>query len=213
MEETIALVRQLWTGAPVTLHGAYVRAEDARLTACPVQTPHVPLLLAGGGDRVTLRQVAAHADACNFGPSDPTGAAWDLPDVRRKLTALDAHCATVGRPAAAVLRSHVGTILLGETEAAVTAKLAARQLPADTVEGERPPGFPRRLRVPIGLPSLGPASATLVADTPPQLVAYYRALVEAGMRYFIVHCSREAETLRLLGEAVVPHVTAVPPPS
>ena len=52
---------------------------------------------------------------------------------------------------------------------------------------------------------------TLVAGTPPQLVAYYRALAGVGMRYFIVHCSREAETLRLLGEAVVPHVAAALP--
>src|SRR5262249_33173194 len=90
LSETITLVRRLWTGAPATLHGVHVRADDARLATCPVQVPHVPLLLAGGGERVTLRQVAAHADACNFGPSDATGAAWGLPEVRRKLAALDA---------------------------------------------------------------------------------------------------------------------------
>ena len=31
------------------------------------------------------------------------------------------------------------------------------------------------------------------------------------MRYFIVHCSRETETLHLLGEEVIPHVTAGAP--
>jgi alkanesulfonate monooxygenase SsuD/methylene tetrahydromethanopterin reductase-like flavin-dependent oxidoreductase (luciferase family) len=211
LAETVGLLRELWTGAPVTRRGAHVRVEDARLTTVPVQAPHIPLLLAGGGERVTLRQVAQHADACNFGPSDATGAAWGPPDVRRKLAALAAHCAALGRPPAAVLRSHVGTVLLGETEAAVAAKLAPLRARAGVVEDDRTPDEPHRLRVPIGLPSLETATGTLLAGTPPQLVAHYRALAAAGMRYFIVHCSREEETLRLLGEAVLPHVTAPPP--
>jgi hypothetical protein len=41
---------------------------QAREADRPVLAPHVPLLVAGGGERITLRQVAQHADACTFGP-------------------------------------------------------------------------------------------------------------------------------------------------
>jgi alkanesulfonate monooxygenase SsuD/methylene tetrahydromethanopterin reductase-like flavin-dependent oxidoreductase (luciferase family) len=202
--ETVTLVRGLWGETPVTLEGTYVRAAAARLATRPVQRPHVPLLIAGGGERVTLRQVAAHADMCNFGPSDGTGRAWGLAEVRRKLAAVERHCADLGRPAAAVLRSHLGAVVLGETEAAVEAKLAAQPGRAALVEAERGAGRPRRLTAHQRLPSGEEVARVTVAGTPPQLLAHYRDLVAAGMRYFIARCGQDEETLRLLAEAVLP---------
>jgi len=208
LAETIALVRGLWAadGAPVTLRGAHVRAEAARLGSRPVQMPHVPLLIAGGGERITLRQVAEHADACNFGPNGATGSAWDLPDVQRKLAALDAHCAAVGRPPAAVLRSHIAWVVLRETDAAVEAALAARPNRADMREAAGEPTLPRRLTAYYRLPSLEHVANVTVAGTPRQLVAYYRALIAAGVRYFVVVPYGDSETVRLLAEAVAPHL-------
>jgi alkanesulfonate monooxygenase SsuD/methylene tetrahydromethanopterin reductase-like flavin-dependent oxidoreductase (luciferase family) len=206
--ETVALVRALWAtdGAPVTLGGAFVRAEQARLATRPVQTPHVPLLIAGGGERITLRQVAAHADACNFGPNGATGSAWGLPEVRRKLAALDAHCEAIGRPPEAVLRSHIAWVVLRATEDAVEAVLAARPNRADMVEAPGEPGLPRRLTAYYRHPSLEHIANVTVAGTPAQFVAYYRALIEAGMRYFVVAPSGDPETLRLLAEEVMPRL-------
>jgi alkanesulfonate monooxygenase SsuD/methylene tetrahydromethanopterin reductase-like flavin-dependent oxidoreductase (luciferase family) len=207
LAETVALVRGLWGGAPVTLQGAHVRATDARLATRPVQTPHVPLLIAGGGERVTLRQVAAHADMCNFGPSDAYGSAWGLPEIRRKLAALRRHCAAVGRPYGAILRSHLGSAAAAETEAALDAKLAARPGQAALVEAPREPGLPRRLAGHYRVPSVEHAAYVNVAGTPAQLVAYYQGLVDAGMRYFILGSGTDAETLRLLADAVIPRLT------
>jgi alkanesulfonate monooxygenase SsuD/methylene tetrahydromethanopterin reductase-like flavin-dependent oxidoreductase (luciferase family) len=207
LAETVALVRGLWGEAPDTLAGAHVRAVDARLARPPGQAPHVPLLIAGGGERVTLRQVAQHADACNFGPNGAAGSAWGLAEVRRKLAALDAHCAAVGRPPEAILRSHISWIVLAETEAAVEAKLAARPNRADMVEVPREPGLPRGLRAHYRIPSVEHVAVLTVAGTPAQFVAYYRALVDAGMRYFIVALDGDPETARLFAEAVIPHVT------
>ena len=45
--------------------------EDAILEPKPVQKPHPPIMIAGGGEQLTLRAVARLADACNvFGDPD-----------------------------------------------------------------------------------------------------------------------------------------------
>jgi alkanesulfonate monooxygenase SsuD/methylene tetrahydromethanopterin reductase-like flavin-dependent oxidoreductase (luciferase family) len=106
-----------------------------------------------------------------------------------------------------VLRSHIAWVVPGETEAAVEATLAARPNRAETVEAPRAPGLPRRLTSHYRLPSIEHVANVLVAGTPPQLVAYYRALVAAGMRYFIVQCGQDPAALRLLAEEVLPHLT------
>lgn len=205
LEETVGLVRGLWREEPVTMHGRFARAEDARLASRPVQQPHVPLLIAGGGEKVTLRQVARHADMCNFGPSGAYGSAWGVEDVRRKLEALRRHCADAGRPYDAVLRSHFGGLVLGATDEEVEARLAKRPNRAEMVEAEREPGMPRAFTSHYRYASVEHLASTTVAGTPEQLAEYYRRVVEAGMRYFIVG-GLDPETARLFAEEVIPRV-------
>src|SRR5262245_53541027 len=203
--ETAQFVRALWRGETVTMHGSYVHAEGAKLSSLPVQQPYVPMLIAGGGERRTLLRVAEHADACNFGPTSGTGSAWTDVDVKRKLEALRGHCATVGRPYNSVLCSHFTfPLIAAETEAALDAKLTARLGVGQREEAQRKPGMPRlvtaHLDFGVDIPYV------IVAGTPPQLIVYYRQLVEAGMRYFIVSCGSDLETLRILAQGVMPQV-------
>jgi alkanesulfonate monooxygenase SsuD/methylene tetrahydromethanopterin reductase-like flavin-dependent oxidoreductase (luciferase family) len=182
LDETVHIVRGLWRGEPFTYAGEHFRVEEARQVWGPVQQPYVPLLIAGGGERGTLRQVAAHADMCNFGGHEHTGTARTLDDVRRKLGALRRHCAAAGRPPEAILRSHIALpLILAPTPEALRAKLDA--LPAPTRESRNRGG--------------------LVAGTPGEAVAYYRELVAAGMRYFIA-ATGDRETVDLLAEHVMP---------
>ena len=53
-----------------------------------VQQPHIPLLIGGGGEQVTLKLVAQYADACNV-RGDPATLA-------RKFAVLKEHCEAVG---------------------------------------------------------------------------------------------------------------------
>ena len=90
MEEAVRLIVAMWTEKRTTFHGRYFRAEDAILEPKPAQKPHPPIMIAGGGEQLTLRAVARLADACNVGGS-PDG-------VRHKFAVLRSHCDAEQRP-------------------------------------------------------------------------------------------------------------------
>jgi alkanesulfonate monooxygenase SsuD/methylene tetrahydromethanopterin reductase-like flavin-dependent oxidoreductase (luciferase family) len=183
VRDTIEIVRGLWGGEPFTYAGPRYQVTDARLDSGPIQQPHVPLVVAGGGEKVTLRYVAQHADATNMGPGQSTGGATTPEDVERKLAALRGHCETLGRPYDAILRCDFhNPVFCAETSREVTEKVNS---------------VPEHLRN-----WFGPG---LLAGTPRELIDYYRGRVAAGMQYFVVS-PRDDETLRLLAEKVMPEL-------
>jgi len=96
MVEGIEVIRALWTGGPVSYEGQHYRLTDA--LAVPVPQPTPPIMIGGDGERVTLRAVAEHADWWNA-MSRP------MDVLRRKVTALEAHCSAVGRDPASIVRT------------------------------------------------------------------------------------------------------------
>jgi alkanesulfonate monooxygenase SsuD/methylene tetrahydromethanopterin reductase-like flavin-dependent oxidoreductase (luciferase family) len=184
--EALEIVTGVWGPLPFTYAGAHFRVREDNAPR-PVQTPHVPILIAGGGERVTLRQVARYADASNFSPSPYAGGVWSVAEVRRKLTVLDGHCDAFGRPREAILRSHlVLPLVLAPTPSALHAKLAE-----------------------LSSAEIDLFGAGLLAGTPSDVLAHYRTLVTAGIRYFIATMrENDVETLRLLGNHVLPELAA-----
>lgn len=185
LEEFVTIVRGLWKGERFSFDGQHFATTDAVLSPGPVQAPHVPVLLAGGGERVTLRQVAQFGDVCNFGAHQWTGGAFDVAAVRRKLAALDEHCRTLGRPSETILRSHyTPLIMLADTPAAVRAKASSARI------------SPRETIMPL-------------FATPDQAVEHFGTLVAGGMQYFLaVIQGDDRETMRLLADIVIPAVNA-----
>jgi alkanesulfonate monooxygenase SsuD/methylene tetrahydromethanopterin reductase-like flavin-dependent oxidoreductase (luciferase family) len=209
LAETVEIVRGLWAEGSFTYTGRHFQVVDAAIRPGPQQRPRVPVLIGGGGERVTLGQVAQYADVSNFSPSAVAGKAWSLEDVRRKLAILGEHCERVGRPPESVLRSHLSYLILAESEAGVQAKLDALAAGPPLDEHARQPGMPRQFTTQYAFPSPTPLRYVLVAGTPPQVTTYYRALVEAGIRYFIVQCRSDRETVRLLAEKVMAQLGSV----
>jgi alkanesulfonate monooxygenase SsuD/methylene tetrahydromethanopterin reductase-like flavin-dependent oxidoreductase (luciferase family) len=186
MEETVRTVQALWRGEEVTSQdGPGHRLADAWLRPGPVQEPHVPVLIGGGGERTTLRQVAELADVSNFAPHEWAGSAFDVTDVARKYGILRDFCAAAGRPFESVLRSHFTPLLvLAEDEQQLARKQAAQRIPD---------------------PHL---SVRHVFATPPEAIQHYQMLADAGVQYFIAGIDgADEETMRLLAEAVWPKVT------
>lgn len=149
----------------------------------PVQQPRIPILIAGGGERVTLRQVAQYADMANFGPHEWTGGAYDVEAVVRKLAVLRRHCDEVGRPYEAILRSYYAPLVV------LAADRARLQEKAATVTAN-----PREHFLPL-------------VATPDEAVRHFQALADAGMQYFLANTrAADIETLELLAEHVLPAV-------
>ena len=74
LEEYVAIVNGVYGSEPFTFAGETFSTTNAEIYPLPVQQPRPPMLIAGAGEKVTLRQVAQFADACNFGASSNTGA-------------------------------------------------------------------------------------------------------------------------------------------
>jgi alkanesulfonate monooxygenase SsuD/methylene tetrahydromethanopterin reductase-like flavin-dependent oxidoreductase (luciferase family) len=186
MEETLQIVQGLWRGGPFTFNGKHRQVKDAALRILPVQQPHVPILIAGGGERVTLRQVARYADMSNFAPHESAGSAFDVGDVGRKLGRLKEFCAEIGRPYDAIARSHYSPLL---TLAADEDKLAEKK---------------RQARIPDADLHTVPLFAT-----PEQAISHYQALADAGVQFFLcVVNGRDDETVHLLADVVIPAIKA-----
>ncbi|MFI5031260.1 MAG: LLM class F420-dependent oxidoreductase [Reyranellales bacterium] len=114
MEEAVKLIVALWSGKRTTFDGKYFQVKDAILEPKPVQKPHPPIMIGGGGEQLTLRAVARHADACNVGGS---------PDqVRHKYEVLKRHCEAAGRNYDEIERTSVISFVIARDEAALAAK-------------------------------------------------------------------------------------------
>jgi alkanesulfonate monooxygenase SsuD/methylene tetrahydromethanopterin reductase-like flavin-dependent oxidoreductase (luciferase family) len=187
LEEVVQIVEGLWREPTFTFQGTHFQVFGASAAPGPMQQPHVPLMIGGGGERVTLRQVARYADVSNMAASALAGNAFTLEDVRRKYAALWRHCAAVGRPYESILRSYLNLlVILGQTHAAVEAKLATM-----------PPPLRELFR-----------TSTLAA-TPAEAIEHYRRLMWAGVQYFMAsHWGQDLETLHLLAEQVIPALNA-----
>jgi F420-dependent oxidoreductase-like protein len=122
MEEGVRLILAMWTEQRTTFHGRYFRAEDAILEPKPIQKPHPPIMIAGGGEQLTLRVVARLGDACNVGGSPEM--------VKHKFAVLRGHCDTEKRNYDAIERTNIISFLLARDEASLAAKRERLAVPA-----------------------------------------------------------------------------------
>lgn len=108
LEEALQIITSMWAQDSTTFEGTYFRTSGAVNQPAGVQTPHVPLMVAGGGEKVTLRLVAAYADLCNV-QEPPT-------EVARKLGILAEHCAAVGRDYSTITKTSTSYCIIADTD-------------------------------------------------------------------------------------------------
>jgi F420-dependent oxidoreductase-like protein len=94
LEETLQVVRQMWSEDNGPFDGKHYRLAETISSPQPLRQPHPPIMVGGGGEKKTLRLVAQYADACNVFAGPGGG-----PDeVAHKLAVLHEWCEQVGRP-------------------------------------------------------------------------------------------------------------------
>jgi alkanesulfonate monooxygenase SsuD/methylene tetrahydromethanopterin reductase-like flavin-dependent oxidoreductase (luciferase family) len=88
LEETVQACLRMWSGDERPFEGAHYRLERPLNVLQSIIRPHPPILIAGDGERKTLRLVARYADACSLRPT---------PEIPKKLDVLRRHCEDEGR--------------------------------------------------------------------------------------------------------------------
>jgi alkanesulfonate monooxygenase SsuD/methylene tetrahydromethanopterin reductase-like flavin-dependent oxidoreductase (luciferase family) len=187
LDEAIEIINGVWGPEPFTFAGKHWWTERGHVLPRPLQEPSVPLMIAGAGERVTLRQVAQYADACNFGSGRNVGRVKEAADFRRKFDILRAHCDRLGRSYDAILRSHFTTWLVVRRTAEEAAARWRHYYPNGMTEDQR---------------------ATRIGGSPEQITAYFQELADAGMQYFVVQIldAADEETMHLLATEVMPNI-------
>src|SRR2546428_2043100 len=114
LREAVEIILAMWTQKVANFEGSYYQVRGAINQPKGVQKPHIPLLIGGGGEKVTLRLVAQYANACNvFG---------DLETIKHKFAVLKAHCEAVGRDYESIHRTAGAFCCIGETDEQARAK-------------------------------------------------------------------------------------------
>ena len=107
LDEACQVVKGLFENDSFDFSGEFYHLQQAPLEPKPKQKK-MPLMIGGGGEKVTLKIAAKYADEWNV---------WGNVDTLiRKMTILDQHCETVGRDPSSIERCAVALLFLSDNE-------------------------------------------------------------------------------------------------
>jgi F420-dependent oxidoreductase-like protein len=115
LREAVQVIRAMWTQEEAVFEGTYYQVHGAINQPKGVQQPHIPLLIGGGGEKVTLKLVAQYGDACNIG--------GDLETIQHKFDVIKQHCETVGRDYESIHRTSTTFCSIADTDEQAQAQI------------------------------------------------------------------------------------------
>lgn len=180
LRESLQIIKAMWTEEEATFEGRFYQVRGAINEPKPVQKPHPPIWIGGGGEKVTLKLVAQYGDACNIG--------GDIATIRHKLDVLREHCEAVGRDYDSILKTTEFYVIFGD-------KREVDRVVADTARRARvDEDFIRRWH-----PHQGDADG---------LAEQMKEYAEAGIEYFVVNLPNafESGVISRFAEEVFPRV-------
>jgi F420-dependent oxidoreductase-like protein len=181
LEESVQVMKALWTEARANFAGKYYTITDALCEPKPVQKPSIPVWIGGAGPKMTLKVVAKHADGWNtfLQPRE---------DYQILLGALERHCERVGRDPATIRKSLAASVVIDRDPANLVQKLALIAKQRNTTPDEV------RKRTLVG--------------TPEQVANQVLGLAEQGVDHVIlsIRAPYPEEDLTLFAREVIPLV-------
>ena len=109
LDEACQVIKGLYREAKFDFAGKFYQLRTASLEPKPLQQP-LPLLIGGGGEKVTLRITAQYADEWNV---------WGTVDtLRDKIAILNSHCKKIGRDPNTIKKSAVALLFMNDDPAA-----------------------------------------------------------------------------------------------
>lgn len=188
LADGVEIMRQAWLDGVATYAGEHYQVDGAVCQPQPLQSGGIPLWIAGGGEKRTLRIAARYAAYTNF---DGT-----LEAFRHKSEVLADHCRDVGRDFDAITRSANYNVIIGEDDAEVEQRLAA-------IRSRMAPLLPEeRLEPTLEMLRSGP-----LVGTPDRISQRLQELQAVGMTYAITYfpeAAYDTSGIELFTEEVVP---------
>jgi F420-dependent oxidoreductase-like protein len=115
LQEAVQVILAMWKEEEATFEGKYYQIRGAINQPKGVQRPHIPMMIGGSGEQVTLKLVAQYGDACNL-IGDPAA-------LEHKFAVLKQHCQIVGRDYESIHRTALTLCIIGETDEQARAQI------------------------------------------------------------------------------------------
>jgi len=176
LEETVEIVKAMWSEPDVSYQGEHFTLDGAQCDPKPLQSPHPPVWIGGGGEQLTLRVVARHATHSNFGGKPHEWA--------HKAEVLKGHCSAVGRDYDEITKTWSPEVFIRATHDEVAAA-GSRSFWGEPVESW---------------------TAGNLVGTPEQVAEKIQAYLDLGCTGFVPWCSDfpDTETMRMFASEVIP---------
>ena len=158
---------QAWTTGSATLDGRFYQVDGAIVQPQPLQQGGIPLWIAGGGEKVTLKIAAKYTQYTNFAG---TPEQFDA-----KSAILRDHTVAVGTDFDAIVRSANYNTVIGETEAEVEDRLAAIEARVAPHLGDRTEAYMQNYR----------GDGAKAVGTPEQIIEQLQDMSARGLGYTI----------------------------
>jgi alkanesulfonate monooxygenase SsuD/methylene tetrahydromethanopterin reductase-like flavin-dependent oxidoreductase (luciferase family) len=108
LEEGIIIIKRMLTENQASFEGRHYTIKDAKCSPKPIQKPHPPIWIGGGGKK-TLQLVAKYADGWNYG-------LCKYDEYLSKISILRNCCKTVGRDYEKIVKAWHAIMLLGQDD-------------------------------------------------------------------------------------------------
>lgn len=189
LDEGVQIMRDAWRDGRVSFDGKHYQIDGAIVAPKPLQSGGIPLWIAGGGEKVTLKIAAKYAQYTNFSAG--------LEEFARKSEILAGHCRDVGTDFGAIVRSANVNAILGSSDAEVTERVKRVR---DRVAGVCGDAAADATMAMVS----APGNAT---GTPSEVIESLSALRELGCDYVICYFPEAAydrSGIELFAREVIP---------